>query len=85
MDGVWVGRRHVFTPERRAGVYGAGVVPACFFPYSRMTLAHSFKDKQDRLGDVNAGLFAYPMLMAADILLYDADLVPGQDQMQHLE
>ena len=58
----------------------------CFFPYSRMTLAHSFKDKQDRLGDVNAGLFAYPMLMAADILLYDADLVPvGKDQMQHLE
>ena len=51
-----------------------------------MTLAHSFKDKQDRLGDVNAGLFAYPMLMAADILLYDADLVPvGKDQMQHLE
>ena len=39
-----------------------------------MTLAHSFKDKQDRLGDVNAGLFAYPMLMAADILLYDATL-----------
>ena len=58
----------------------------CFFPYSRMTLAHSFKDKQDRLGDVNAGLFAYPMLMAADILLYDANLVPvGKDQMQHLE
>ena len=58
----------------------------CFFPYSRMMLAHSFKDKQDRLGDVNAGLFAYPMLMAADILLYDADLVPvGKDQMQHLE
>jgi tryptophanyl-tRNA synthetase len=59
---------------------------SCFFPYQRLTLAHSFKDKQDRLEDVNAGLFTYPMLMAADILLYDADLVPvGKDQLQHLE
>ncbi len=58
----------------------------CYFPYSRLTLAHSFKDKSDRLSDVNAGLFTYPMLMAADILLYDADQVPvGKDQMQHLE
>jgi tryptophanyl-tRNA synthetase len=58
----------------------------CLFPYSRMTLAHSFKDKSDRLEDVNAGLFSYPMLMAADILLYDAEKVPvGKDQMQHLE
>ena len=59
---------------------------SCFFPYQRLTLAHSFKDKADRLSDVNAGLFNYPMLMAADILLYDADLVPvGKDQLQHLE
>ena len=59
---------------------------SCFFPYQRLTLAHSFKDKADRLEDVNAGLFTYPMLMAADILLYDAELVPvGKDQMQHLE
>jgi tryptophanyl-tRNA synthetase len=59
---------------------------SCFFPYQRLTLAHSFKDKADRLGDVNAGLFSYPMLMAADILLYDADIVPvGKDQLQHLE
>jgi tryptophanyl-tRNA synthetase len=59
---------------------------SCFFPYQRLTLAHSFKDKADRLEDVNAGLFTYPMLMAADILLYDADLVPvGKDQLQHLE
>lgn len=58
----------------------------CFFPYQRLTLAHSFKDKADRLGDVNTGLFNYPMLMAADILLYDANLVPvGKDQLQHLE
>lgn len=59
---------------------------SCFFPYQRLTLAHSFKDKADRLEDVNAGLFTYPMLMAADILLYDADVVPvGKDQSQHLE
>ena len=58
----------------------------CFFPYQRLTLAHSFKDKADRLEDVNAGLFSYPMLMAADILLYDAQRVPvGKDQLQHLE
>lgn len=59
---------------------------SCFFPYQRLTLAHSFKDKAERLEDVNAGLFSYPMLMAADILLYDAEIVPvGKDQLQHLE
>jgi tryptophanyl-tRNA synthetase len=59
---------------------------SCFFPYQRLTLAHSFKDKSDRLEDVNAGLFTYPMLMAADILLYDAHIVPvGKDQLQHIE
>ena len=59
---------------------------SCFYPYQRLTLAHSFKDKADRLEDVNAGLFSYPMLMAADILLYDAEYVPvGKDQLQHLE
>ena len=59
---------------------------SCFFPYQRLTLAHSFKDKASRLDDINAGLFTYPMLMAADILLYDAHTVPvGKDQLQHLE
>ncbi|TYA52263.1 tryptophan--tRNA ligase [Formosa maritima] len=59
---------------------------SCFFPYQRLTLAHSFKDKADRLEDVNSGLFIYPMLMAADILLYDAEIVPvGKDQLQHIE
>jgi len=59
---------------------------SCHFPYQRLTLAHSFKDKSDRLSDVNAGIFTYPMLMAADILLYDAEQVPvGKDQQQHLE
>ncbi len=57
-----------------------------YFPYQRLTLAHSFKDKSNDLKDVNVGLFTYPMLMAADILLYDANYVPvGKDQLQHLE
>ncbi len=59
---------------------------SCYYPYQRLTLAHSFKDKSDRLEDVNSGLFGYPMLMAADILLYDAEIIPvGKDQLQHLE
>jgi len=59
---------------------------SCFFPFQRLTLAHSFKDKAGRLEDVNAGLFSYPMLMAADILLYDTQVVPvGKDQLQHIE
>lgn len=58
----------------------------CFTPYPMLANAHSFKDKADRLADVNAGLFTYPVLMAADIILYDAELVPvGKDQQQHLE
>ena len=59
---------------------------SCFTPYPMLANAHSFKDKSDKLSDVNAGLFTYPVLMAADILLYDADIVPvGKDQVQHLE
>lgn len=58
----------------------------CYFQYQRLTLAHSFKDKAGRTEDINAGLFNYPMLMAADILMYDANEVPvGKDQMQHIE
>jgi len=59
---------------------------SCFFPYQRLKLAHSFKDKSENLKDVNSGLFSYPMLMSADILIYDANIVPvGKDQLQHLE
>jgi tryptophanyl-tRNA synthetase len=58
----------------------------CFTPFPMLANAHSFKDKSDRLSDINAGLFTYPVLMAADIILYDADIVPvGKDQKQHLE
>ena len=58
----------------------------CFAPFPMLANAHSFKDKSDRLSDVNAGLFTYPVLMACDILMYDANIVPvGKDQLQHLE
>lgn len=58
----------------------------CFTPFPMLANAHSFKDKSDRLADVNAGLFTYPVLMTADIILYDANIVPvGKDQKQHLE
>ncbi len=58
----------------------------CYTPFPMLANAHSFKDKSDRLSDVNAGLFIYPVLMASDILMYDANYVPvGKDQQQHLE
>jgi tryptophanyl-tRNA synthetase len=58
----------------------------CFAPFPMLANAHSFKDKADRLADVNAGLFTYPVLMTADIILYDANVVPvGKDQRQHVE
>ncbi len=60
----------------------------CFASYNRLRLAHSFKDKSEKVGEenINAGIYAYPVLMAADILLYDAEIVPvGKDQKQHLE
>lgn len=61
-------------------------VLSCQATFGLLLRAHSFKDKQARGQDVNCGLFNYPILMAADILLYDADLVPvGKDQKQHLE
>jgi tryptophanyl-tRNA synthetase len=59
---------------------------SCFTPFPMLANAHSFKDKSDRLADVNGGIFIYPVLMAADIILYDTDFVPvGKDQKQHLE
>src|SRR5687768_7232746 len=58
----------------------------CLTPFPMLANAHSFKDKSARLADVNAGLFTYPVLMTADIILYDANFVPvGKDQRQHVE
>ncbi len=59
---------------------------SCFTPFPMLANAHSFKDKSENLADVNAGLFIYPVLMACDILMYDANVVPvGKDQKQHVE
>ena len=58
----------------------------CMTPFPMLANAHSFKDKSEKLADVNAGLFTYPVLMTADIILYNANIVPvGKDQKQHLE
>jgi tryptophanyl-tRNA synthetase len=58
----------------------------CFAPFPMLANATSFKDKSEKLSDVNVGLFTYPVLQAADIMLYDANVVPvGKDQRQHLE
>ncbi len=58
----------------------------CFTPIPMLQNAHSYKDKANKLSDVNSGLFTYPVLMASDILMYDANFVPvGKDQQQHLE
>lgn len=79
--------RHVFY--RQSDVAEVGEFAwylNCFTPFPMLANAHSFKDKSDKLSDVNAGLFTYPVLMAADILMYDAEFVPvGKDQQQHLE
>lgn len=62
-------------------------VLACNTPFGELTRMHQFKEKSAKHPeDINAGLFTYPVLMAADILVYNADLVPvGIDQKQHLE
>jgi len=58
----------------------------CLVTVPFLELSHAYKDKVAKGLEANAGLFAYPMLMAADILLYDTDIVPvGQDQRQHVE
>ncbi|KAA0993623.1 tryptophan--tRNA ligase [Dyadobacter aurulentus] len=59
---------------------------SCFTPFPMLANATSFKEKSEKLADVNAGLFTYPVLQAADILLYNANIIPvGKDQKQHLE
>jgi len=78
----------VFYRQSRVAAYHTELTwyLSCLTPYPMLANAHSFKDKADRLADVNAGLFVYPVLMASDILLYDANYVPvGKDQKQHLE
>lgn len=58
----------------------------CFASFPKMKRMHSYKAHEDDEANLNVGLFTYPTLMSADILLYDADYVPvGKDQKQHLE
>lgn len=84
--GLDINQTVFYRQSRRPEVAELNWYLNCFTPFPMLANAHSFKDKAERLSDVNAGLFTYPVLMASDILLYSADLVPvGKDQMQHLE
>jgi tryptophanyl-tRNA synthetase len=84
--GLDIDKTVFYRQSRRPEVAELTWYLSCFTPFPMLANAHSFKDKSERLADVNAGLFTYPVLMAADILLYSADLVPvGKDQLQHLE
>ncbi|WP_192349611.1 tryptophan--tRNA ligase [Algoriphagus sp. Y33] len=84
--GLDIAHTTFYRQSRRPEVTELAWYLNCFTPFPMLANAHSFKDKAEKLSDVNAGLFTYPVLMAADILLYSADLVPvGKDQMQHLE
>lgn len=84
--GLDIEKTHFFRQSDVSEVTELAWYLNCFFPYQRLTLSHSFKDKSEQLSNINTGLFSYPMLMAADILLYDAEIVPvGKDQLQHIE
>lgn len=59
---------------------------SCITPMGALNRMTQFKEKSQKTNEINCGLYTYPVLMAADILLYQADLVPvGEDQKQHLE
>ena len=84
--GLDINKTTFYRQSRRPEVTELTWYLNCFTPFPMLANAHSFKDKAERLADVNAGLFTYPVLMASDILLYSANLVPvGKDQLQHLE
>ncbi|MGD1842150.1 MAG: tryptophan--tRNA ligase [Thermonemataceae bacterium] len=86
--GFDIEKNYFYRQSRVAEVCELSWYLSCFIGYNHLKRAHSFKDKSEKLGEayVTAGLFGYPVLMAADILLYDAHLVPvGKDQKQHLE
>ena len=75
-----------FRQSRIKGICELAWIFNCLTPYPMLANAHAFKDKSNNLSDVNVGLFDYPVLMAADILIYQSDLVPvGKDQKQHIE
>ncbi|HEU5290943.1 MAG TPA: tryptophan--tRNA ligase [Cyclobacteriaceae bacterium] len=84
--GFDVEKNYLYRQSRIPEVCELAWYLSCFAPFPMLANAHSFKDKADRLSDVNAGLFTYPVLMTADIILYNANIVPvGKDQRQHVE
>jgi tryptophanyl-tRNA synthetase len=84
--GFDIERNYMYRQSRIPEVCELTWYLSCLTPFPMLVNAHSFKDKSEKLSDVNAGLFTYPVLMTADIILYDADYVPvGKDQRQHLE
>jgi tryptophanyl-tRNA synthetase len=84
--GFDIERNYLYRQSRISEVCELTWYLNCFTPFPMLANAHSFKDKSARLSDVNAGLFTYPVLMTADIILYDANFVPvGKDQRQHVE
>ena len=83
------------VPNENVHIYRQSYVPAhselcwilnCTAPMGELSRMTQFKEKSEGKSSVNAGIFIYPVLMAADILLYSAEYVPvGEDQFQHLE
>jgi len=79
-------KNHLFAQSAVPEVTELSWMLSCVAPYGMMLRSVAFKDAQAKSNEINMGIFNYPILMAADILLYDADLVPvGKDQKQHLE
>ncbi len=85
--GIDPGKSHIFVQSHVPEHTQLAWVLNCYTGMGECSRMTQFKDKSQKYPEnVNVGLFAYPILMAADILLYQADLVPvGQDQKQHLE
>lgn len=76
----------IFRQSEIVGLTKLSWMLECFTPYSLMLRAHTFKDAEQKNSEINMWTFNYPILMAADIIGYDCDVVPvGKDQLQHLE
>jgi tryptophanyl-tRNA synthetase len=84
--GIDPGKSILFQQSRVSEHTELAWVLECLVNVSMLELGHAYKDKVAKGQEATAGLFNYPMLMAADIILYDTDVVPvGQDQKQHVE
>ncbi|MBZ0120514.1 MAG: tryptophan--tRNA ligase, partial [Sandaracinaceae bacterium] len=80
-------RTHVYRQSSVIEVFELSWILGCWLATGQLERGHAYKDAIDKgNASPNAGIFNYPVLMAADILLYDCDVVPiGKDQLQHLE